>query len=251
MPASGSKPVGNHLRILAYHTIDRYDRLLPAGVGTSPEDFARQMEMLSTRWRVIPLDEMVGYAVSGRPAPADAISLTFDDGYRDNYLNAFPVHHDLGLPATIFCVASHLGRSWPAEDWGGTAKPMLGADDMHVMGRGGVEFGSHGNSHRTLTGPSTEDLTHEIAFSKETIEELTGRSCRYLSYPFGAEDESVRAAARSAGYEAAFAVWTPRPDRWAMNRIPVHTKDRGLRFRLKLLSYPHLRPLMARWRAER
>ena len=59
--------------------------------------------------------------------------------------------------------------------------------------------------------------------------------CRFLAYPFGEEDARVRLAARSSGYDAAFALPGNQSsaDPYAVPRIGIWRKDGTLRAALK------------------
>jgi peptidoglycan/xylan/chitin deacetylase (PgdA/CDA1 family) len=64
---------------------------------------------------VVPLQGALEALAAGRPLPARAAALTFDDGYRDNLDIAAPLLEELGLPATFFLVPELLSgnvRSW-------------------------------------------------------------------------------------------------------------------------------------------
>jgi peptidoglycan/xylan/chitin deacetylase (PgdA/CDA1 family) len=73
----------------------------PFFTGTPVALFRKQMEALRRHFTVLPLTELAERARL-RDVPRNGVAVTFDDGYRDNYTNAFPVLRDLGLPATIF-----------------------------------------------------------------------------------------------------------------------------------------------------
>jgi peptidoglycan/xylan/chitin deacetylase (PgdA/CDA1 family) len=55
------------------------------------------------------LEEIVDLLATGRPLPARAVAVTFDDGYRDNYSQAFPVIQEARCPTTIFLTAGLIG----------------------------------------------------------------------------------------------------------------------------------------------
>ena len=59
------------------------------------------MQVLREVFAVFFLDELVERAASG-DVPENAVAITFDDGYRDNYTNAFPILRELSLLATVF-----------------------------------------------------------------------------------------------------------------------------------------------------
>ena len=94
------------LQILAYHQVnDERDPFFPA---TPVGVFAQQMEHLASNFTVLSLDAAVE-AVRRDDLPENAVAVTFDDGYKDNYQNAFPVLKELRIPATIFLATDAIG----------------------------------------------------------------------------------------------------------------------------------------------
>jgi peptidoglycan/xylan/chitin deacetylase (PgdA/CDA1 family) len=89
------------MRILMFHSVggDRY-----------PEDvFRSQMEWLASRFRVVPLSEVVDRAAGGDAEPRREVALTFDDGLEEHARVVHPVLRRLGLPATFFLCPGRLG----------------------------------------------------------------------------------------------------------------------------------------------
>ena len=76
--------------------------------GTPIAVFKNQMEYLASNYYVCSLDEAVARLVS-QDVPDNTVVITFDDGYRDNYLNAFPTLKNLSIPATIFLATDAIG----------------------------------------------------------------------------------------------------------------------------------------------
>jgi len=74
--------------------------------------FARQMETLDRYFNVLPLEELVERAAKS-DVPPNAVAITFDDGYQDNYENAFPILKQFGLPATIFLATGAIDSNTP------------------------------------------------------------------------------------------------------------------------------------------
>jgi len=95
-------------QILTFHRVSSaFDSFFP---GLKVEVFARQMEYLATRYSVVDLASLLSQLDRGDSIPRNAVALTFDDGYRDNYEIAFPVLRRLGLPATIFLTTDFVNR---------------------------------------------------------------------------------------------------------------------------------------------
>lgn len=89
------------ITILAYHRIT--DGQSPiSGLSMDVAHFERQIRYISQRYTLLTLDESVKILSSGGTLPANSIVVTFDDGFRDNYISAFPVLEKYGVRATIF-----------------------------------------------------------------------------------------------------------------------------------------------------
>lgn len=111
------------LRVLAYHRVldvpdaSRFDFDLDL-VSASVDGFRAQMQWLKRHWRVMRLADVVAALDAGEAMPPDAVVVTFDDGYDDNYHHAFPVLRELELPATFFVSTAHVDSGMPyAYDW--------------------------------------------------------------------------------------------------------------------------------------
>jgi peptidoglycan/xylan/chitin deacetylase (PgdA/CDA1 family) len=96
----------NNVQILDYHRVgDEEDLFFPP---VSIADFTRQMDYVAANCNILPLEEAVE-RMSRDDVPENAVVLTFDDGYRDNYLNAFPILKKRSLAATIFLATDAIG----------------------------------------------------------------------------------------------------------------------------------------------
>jgi peptidoglycan/xylan/chitin deacetylase (PgdA/CDA1 family) len=84
---------------------NEYDPIFPA---TPVDMFVEQMEYLAENYHALSLEDAVGRLICA-DVPDNAIVITFDDGYRDNYLNAFPVLRHLSIPATVFLATGAIG----------------------------------------------------------------------------------------------------------------------------------------------
>jgi hypothetical protein len=95
-----------NLQILAYHRVnEEEDPFFPA---LTTAVFEQHMEYLASHFRVLPLVEAVTRLQTG-DIPDNAVVVTFDDGYRDNYQYAFPILQQLSIPATVFLSTAVIG----------------------------------------------------------------------------------------------------------------------------------------------
>jgi peptidoglycan/xylan/chitin deacetylase (PgdA/CDA1 family) len=257
--------------ILAYHRVnDEHDAFF-SGMPTAA--FARQIDYVVHNFFTCSLEDAVE-RMRHRDLPDHAAVVTLDDGYHDNYTQAFPILRRYSIPATIFLTTGAIGtgrrlwhdrvfvafrrtrllwlRKWCAalpefplntipdrlhaqaaalrvlrtldqearavaidrllhaleigDDDLATMPCMLNWDEVRIMQRGGVSFGSHTATHPTLTKATHAVVEYEVYDSKRTLEEQLRAPVRTFAYPNGRSedfDESVKGLLRRAGYTCA------------------------------------------------
>jgi peptidoglycan/xylan/chitin deacetylase (PgdA/CDA1 family) len=79
-----------------------------------PQIFDRYINYFRENYEVLPLDILVGYIKQGNNSflgKKAVMAITFDDGYKDNYLYAYPILKKYHIPATFFLATGHIGTS--------------------------------------------------------------------------------------------------------------------------------------------
>lgn len=101
--------------VLAYHSVTDDPAYALPGIRVTPRLFAEQISHLSRHYDIVDLGEALQLRREGRPLPARAVAITFDDGYLDNFTEAFPVLRAHGAPATVFATVDPVldgARFW-------------------------------------------------------------------------------------------------------------------------------------------
>lgn len=96
----------NKYQILMYHGVVKKKNSSLSGNHCSLDEFESEIIYLKKNFDIIPLTQLFEQSRSGVVPKRKTISITFDDGYQNNYTNAYKVLKQYNLPATIFVVAS-------------------------------------------------------------------------------------------------------------------------------------------------
>jgi peptidoglycan/xylan/chitin deacetylase (PgdA/CDA1 family) len=223
-----------HVPVLLYHKIDRpaKDSLVRGGF-TPPARFEKQLAYLKKQGFVFyTASELIEHYKERGAFPQNGITLTFDDGWKDNYTNAFPILRRLNIKATIFLVPSCIGQtSDKALLKGEGARAHLSRKEILEMVEHGIEFGSHSVNHRWLHQLPVDEMKFEVEESKHQLEDLLQKPCKVFAYPAGYFNDEVRAVVEDAGHVGAFTtIYGPdeRPDPFALNRVEILRRDRFL-----------------------
>lgn len=220
--------------VLAYHKIDEPTTDIKLrGAFTSPKNFATQMRyLIKCNFEFYTASELIDFYRQNGAFPARAITLTFDDGWKDNYTNAFPIMKELGIKATIFLVPSCIGeRSAKVVADGEGEREHLSTEDILEMSKYGIEFGSHTLNHKLLHQISDKEVAFEVTESKKEIENLLCKPCRIFAYPAGFYTDAAQDAVKGAGYIAAFSTVYGEQEKinlYALNRIEILRRNRFL-----------------------
>ena len=100
--------MSNSLTLLLYHGVTREESVGIENVSKKhiPEsEFAQQMEYIRDNCTVLSMDDVVEIHNANKPYPKNAVAVTFDDGFKNNYTVAAPVLDSLGVPATFYFTA--------------------------------------------------------------------------------------------------------------------------------------------------
>ena len=145
--------------------------------------------------------------LSRRELPRNAVVLTFDDGYEDNYTVAWPLLRKYGYVATFDIVYDSL-----------SAPEHMNRAQIRELAAAGNEIGSHTVSHAILTRLDLAHLRMEVTEPKQKLEALLGCRVTTFCYPEGRYDRQVLAAVRRAGYR--LALTTDKGD-WTTGTAPL------------------------------
>ena len=198
------------LRVLMYHKVnDLSGNPVTVPVALFEEQLAQVRDLGYT---VVSVDAVLDHFTHGAALPAKAVLITFDDGYRDNLVNAAPILQRYGYPAVVFVPIGYLDsvRSLPHEEHlvaRGILNPTLGWSELAELEAAGIRVESHGISHRPLANLAIDEAAREITLSKLRLEERLGRPVRAFAFVKGSEADYRPvhlSLLKQAGYEVAF-----------------------------------------------
>jgi peptidoglycan/xylan/chitin deacetylase (PgdA/CDA1 family) len=219
--------------ILAYHSLDpqRFQNKL----AISPELFKKQMTFLKRKqFRVESLEACV--RSRWQEGLLDRkVAITFDDGYLDNYRDAFPALKEFGFGAAFFVTPEDIGKE------GFMTWEML----REMAAVPGIEIGSHSLEHKPLSDIPEKEAWTSLVASKKILEEKLGREIKAISYPCGSFNEKVVEMARGAGYAYGCAASHVHDrkflgDPYLLRRIKISdSSSSDLAFSLRLSGFYH------------
>jgi peptidoglycan/xylan/chitin deacetylase (PgdA/CDA1 family) len=209
------------LPIFTFHALDDQSDLC----GLAPRVFRRGVERLrACGFRTVALDDVVEALRHGAELPRRTVVITFDDGYRSVYDEAFPVLREHGMTATVFLTVGPPGSATdrlPTRE----GRPMLAWSEIREMQRAGLTVGAHSLTHQDLTRLSAARVDDELRTSKAIIEDRLGTAVTSFAYPYGRFDARSHALARAlfaSGCSDALGLVGPRSDPWALERIDTY-----------------------------
>ena len=230
------------LPILAYHYIDAADQ--PASTfSISRAQFACQMEFLRCHgYHTLSFTDLYAMLIAGDKPPRKSVIITFDDGTKCFHELAMPELVSRGLKATVFLVAGEIGgyNNWDKDhpEYGKIRRKLMDGADISEIAANGIELGVHGYAHRNLLKCTPEEAIQEILTARDELVARFSLPFDTFAYPHGRYRECHQELLKQAGYQGATSTFSAYPSvtshRYAIRRIPIHSGDSLLRFRMKL-----------------
>lgn len=207
--------------VLMYHHV----RPNAGMIACTPENFENQLIWLKKNgYRSLSLDEFAQH-LSGKDV-GKAVLITFDDGYLNNWVYAFPLLKKYGFKATIFLVTSWVnqGDIRPTSNMIGSlpecpdhyqceAMINAGCSDAVILrwseikamqDSGLVEFHSHTHTHTRWDKVSPKEknakIQWELVSSRQTLQEQLGAVSEHLCWPQGYFDADYISIAQQLGF---------------------------------------------------
>lgn len=235
--------------VLMYHHVN------PEGsfINVRPGLFESQIKYLQeSGYTSLNTTDLLEIFNGTRNPPDRPVVITFDDGWLDNWLFAFPILKKCGMKAIIFVVTSLIPekgkrmrsdegtvKGLPAHkecqqmvDSGSAQEVMLSWEEITEMENTGlIDIQSHTHTHQRWDKLYTDNkermktLNEELKISKEIIEKRLNKQCDALCWPWGKYNDEYIEAARSSGYNLLFTTEkgtnTPATGKWKIKRIVI------------------------------
>lgn len=199
-------------RVIYHHSIHPS---LPGSL--SPDCFGQHLAVLQENgYQFLTFSDLVRKVKMGKSVDK-AVSVTFDDGYLDNFEYALPILLEQGIPATFFVVSAIINVNPENSTTGNKLYPsrrMMTKQHLREMVSQGMEVASHTRTHvhvRHTLEASKNRAWDEIAGSRKELEDITGVSVHSFAYPNGQRgvfNAATRDLLLEAGYKfAATTIW--------------------------------------------
>lgn len=186
--------------ILMYHHIEAnprpYDPVY-ASLFVTPAQLDSQLQYLSSHnFNPISLDQLYQALNGNYVLPVNPVVLTFDDGYKSFYDNAFPLLKKYQFKAIEFVITNVT--TYPA---------YLSWNQIIELDKSGlVEIGAHTRTHPSLNTLSKSGIDNEVKGSKSDIESHIGKTIHWFAYPYGTYNDLVISSVKDAGFTGAVSV---------------------------------------------
>jgi peptidoglycan/xylan/chitin deacetylase (PgdA/CDA1 family) len=213
--------------VIAFHRVN--DQLPGDGLTCGGAKFEAFCRFFRRYFTVVPFSEQVAAVRDGRPM-GGTLSITFDDGYRDNFEVAAPILRKLGLPATFFVTTGFIG-SQVVPFWDELLPVQPGWmtwDHLRALAEQGFEFGCHTDTHIDLGSADERTIRTELELSRRKLQQELGLSTELFAYPFGGKqhiNERSLELLREQGFSCCASCYggsnTPLADPYDIRRIGI------------------------------
>ncbi|MBP7832362.1 MAG: polysaccharide deacetylase family protein [Candidatus Levybacteria bacterium] len=186
--------------ILMYHYVeyvkDEKDTTRIA-LNTFPHVLDLQIQTLKNAgFTFLTNKQLTEYLNGNGVLPEKSVVLTFDDGYRDFYTDAYPILKKHNAPATQYVVSGFFNDQ----------NYMTHQQVLEIAKEELVEIGVHTETHPWLAEKNKSFLQKEVLESKHKLEKLIDQEIVSFAYPYGSFDVASIDTVKKAGFTSAVSV---------------------------------------------
>lgn len=210
------KKKAKQVPVLMYHRIIKSDDLQTNhyneegelyGTIVTKEQFNEQMRFLHKKgYTTLTLAEFQAYMNEDLDVPEKSVLITFDDGFKDNYINAYPILKKYDQRASIFLIAGNIDQD--PRDYDPADAQFLSVEDIEAS-TDIFDYESHTYKFHErdesgaafLTSKPREDVLEDIEIGMELVGSKTA-----FAYPFGEYDGETIKILEELGMEMAFTI---------------------------------------------
>lgn len=187
--------------VIYYHHI-----LKNWGFDVYYKTFEREIKILKNNYKIITLDDICEYILTGKKPEKNSVAITFDDGYLSNYVYAYPILKKHKVKATIFPVSSRIlnqeiERPTLEDYWNG----KVSFDELHkppTMAEANLKYLKFGKSEDFVSYPELKKMSdifdigghgsvHAKVFYEDKIEDFYDNKNGHWSFVYAYEEEPV------------------------------------------------------------
>jgi len=225
------------LRVFMYHKVAEE----PDFLTVTPEDFEQQLQFIKRHFTPIRLSDLLQHLKTQTPLPDKAALISFDDGYLDNYTNAYPLLDKHQIPFSIFLVADYIGKTVVHDQ---KQQQFLSVDQLKAM-QVLAEYGCHSNAHINLMDLESALWKDEIEQCYQKLQSLDITIQDAWAYTYGAypkkdqkKFQHLKNVFKTTGITCAFRIGNrinslPIKDKYAIERIDVRGNQSIWHFKFK------------------
>ncbi|MEH8017391.1 polysaccharide deacetylase family protein [Rheinheimera muenzenbergensis] len=172
----------------------------PRSTSVTADELRGHLQYLKDNdFQVIGLDLLIKQLREGTAVADNAVVITFDDSYENNFTTAHPILQQFGYPYTIFISPGSIDKG---------DGPLLTWQQIKQMSDDGVLVANHAMWHEHMAAPEANEteqqwltrMRQSILAAEDKIAQVTGQRHQWLAYPYGEYSTALEQLVSELGF---------------------------------------------------
>lgn len=160
--------------------------------------------------------DLIGFVYNGTPLPENPVMLTFDDGYYNNYLNAYPLLLEYDFKGVVSIIGAETEKYSSLDENSENYSHITWEQMAEMQDSGHVEFQNHSYDLHHLNGErrgssikygeTAEQYREVISKDLMTLQDCFERNLDYMpttfTFPFGIMSQEIHEIIADLGFVA-------------------------------------------------